>query len=104
MRRIGPTTPRRIYIREWREHRELTQQQLADRLDTDKGTISRYERGHRRLDGVVLQDLAYALDVDVPDLYRHPAQPSADALLRDASPQLVSNVISIIEALKRAAS
>jgi transcriptional regulator with XRE-family HTH domain len=50
-RRIGnPQRRRRHFIREWREFRELTQQQLADRIsailridDISKATISRIE-------------------------------------------------------------
>lgn len=102
--RIGLRTPRRIFIREWREHRGLSQQQLADRIDADRSTIWKYEAGQRKLDNELLTDIAWALNVDVPDLYRHPSQPSADALLRDASRPLVDNVIAIIEAMKRTGS
>lgn len=42
--RIGnPARRRRHFIREWREFRELTQQQLADMLDSTKTSISRIE-------------------------------------------------------------
>lgn len=103
--RIGRRrAPRRIYIREWREHRGLSQQQLADRVDADRSTVWRWEAGQRTLDNEALTDIAWALNVDVPDLYRHPEQPSADALLRDASRPLMDNVIAIIEAMKRTGS
>ena len=42
--RIGnPARRRRHFIKEWREFRELTQQQLAEMVDTDKASISRLE-------------------------------------------------------------
>lgn len=42
--RIGsPSRRRRHFIKEWREFRGLTQQQLAELLDTDKASISRVE-------------------------------------------------------------
>lgn len=42
--RIGnPTRRRRHFIKEWREFRSLTQQQLADILKTTKTSISRIE-------------------------------------------------------------
>jgi transcriptional regulator with XRE-family HTH domain len=104
MRRIGRQKPRRVYIREWRESRGLTQQQLAERLDTDSGTVSRYETGKRRLDAPIMNDIAFALDVDVPDLYRHPDQPSADALLRGAPQHVVESTIAFIQTLRRAGS
>lgn len=42
--RIGnPARRRRHFIKEWREFRELTQEQLADMLGTTKTSISRIE-------------------------------------------------------------
>jgi transcriptional regulator with XRE-family HTH domain len=38
-----PEQRRRTYIAEWREFRGLTQEALAERLDTTKATISRIE-------------------------------------------------------------
>lgn len=43
-RRIGnPARRRRHFIKEWREFRRLTQEQLADMLRTTKTSISRIE-------------------------------------------------------------
>jgi len=43
-RRIGnPTRRRRHFIREWREFRGFSQQQLADLIGTSKTSISRIE-------------------------------------------------------------
>ena len=43
-KRIGdPTRRRRHFIKEWREFRGLTQQQLADKIGTTKTSISRIE-------------------------------------------------------------
>jgi transcriptional regulator with XRE-family HTH domain len=42
--RIGnPARRRRHFIREWREFRGLTQEQLADAIDATKASISRIE-------------------------------------------------------------
>jgi transcriptional regulator with XRE-family HTH domain len=38
-----PAQRRRTYIAEWREFRGLTQEQLAEQIDTTKATISRIE-------------------------------------------------------------
>jgi transcriptional regulator with XRE-family HTH domain len=44
MPRVGnPKNRRRHFIKEWRLHRGLTQQTLADRLETTKANISRVE-------------------------------------------------------------
>lgn len=99
--RVGRRSPRRLYIREWREARGLTQEQLADRTDTTKSTISKYERGALRLDTAVMADLAWALGIGEEDLFHHPDAPSVNALLKDASPQLVESTIAFIETMKR---
>lgn len=43
-KRIGdPRRRRRHFIKEWREFRELTQEELAEKIDTTKTAISRIE-------------------------------------------------------------
>lgn len=102
--RIGPTKPFRHYVREWREHRGLTQEQLADRLATSKGQISRWESGKRDMTSKVLSALAYALNIEVADLYRDPRAPSVDALLRSATPAQRDQVFAVIETLLKTGS
>lgn len=98
--RIGPKRARRIYLREWREHRDLTQERLAQRLGTTHTTVYRWERSETKLNTDVMDAIAEALDIEPTDLYRHPNQPSANDLLRGASPEMVKDVIDYIEYLK----
>jgi transcriptional regulator with XRE-family HTH domain len=100
--RIGPRKPRKLFLLEWREHRRLTQERLGQRLGVEKITISRWERDRRGLNVNVLSALAEALDIEPTDLFRHPDQPSADALLRDQSPEIQQQAITIIRALRKA--
>ena len=100
--RIGPRRPRRTYIAEWRESRGLTQIELAARLETTDVTISRWETGKRQPDINALAAIAEALDVDLTDLYRHPDQPSADALLRDQPQDVREQAIKLIKAIRKA--
>lgn len=51
------------FLREWREYRLMTQEQLADRLGTTKGVISLLESGERGLSDKWLRRLGAALDV-----------------------------------------
>lgn len=111
--RIGPKRPRRVYLAEWRDHRGLTQEQLGQRLGVTGMTVSRWERAlsnPARAPGTalpntnVLAAICEALggDLDVIDLYRHPDQPSADALLRNQPAEVrdaaLSRVIEVIAA------
>lgn len=102
--RIGPKKPRKVFVAEWREHRGLTQKQLGERFNppvTDVA-VSRWETGKRK---PPLEALADALQLESPaDLYRHPDQPSADALLRGQPESVQRQAIAIIEALRKTGS
>ncbi len=99
--RIGPKRPFRLYIAEWREDKRLTQQQLGDRLGTSDVTVSRWETGKRKPDLDAQAAIAEALGISPGDLYRHPEQPSADALLRGQPKDVVENVFKMIHAIRR---
>lgn len=64
----GMSKPHPFYLKQWRKHRGLTQQLLADRLETSKGYISDLENGKRRYNQDVLEALAYALMCEPADL------------------------------------
>jgi len=98
--RIGPRRPRRIYIAEWREARGLSQERLANRLNVTDVTVSRWETGRVEVSRPVMEAVAEALDIDVTDLYRHPDAPSADALLRDQSPEIIDQALKLIKAIR----
>lgn len=99
--RIYAKRQTRLYIAEWRDEKELTQQQLADRLNTSDVTISRWETGKRRPNLDAQEAIAEALGIEAVDLRRHPAQPSADALLRGQPPEVIEMVIKQIMAIRR---
>jgi transcriptional regulator with XRE-family HTH domain len=99
--RIYARRPARLYIAEWRDHKELTQQQLADRLETSDVTISRWETGKRSPNLDAQEAIAEALGIEAVDLRRHPDQPSADALLRGQPPEVIDQAIKLIRAIRR---
>jgi len=96
--RIGLRKPVRLYLAEWRETKGLTQQQLADRLDTSDVTISRWETGKRRPDDDAKASIAWVLGIDIVDLYRHPDRPTADALLRGQPDEVRDQGLRVLEA------
>lgn len=71
-------TRRRTFIKEWRVHRGLSQEQLASRLDTSVASISRIESGTQPYTQDVLEAIAEALNTDVASLLmRNPIDPEA---------------------------
>lgn len=61
-----------------RKRLNLTQQQLADKLNTTKGTISNYENEHSTPSNEMLKQLADALDVSVDYLLGRTNNPDKD--------------------------
>lgn len=101
--KIGPRRPRRIYLKEHREARYLTQEQLANRLGTNAMTVSRWERQATRIDIGTLEAIAEALGGHLAgeDLYYHPDRPSPNQLLRDQPPEVIESAMRMIRALRR---
>lgn len=59
------------YLRAWREHRGMTQEQLAERVDTTANMIHYLETGERGLSAKWLRKLAPALDTTPGHLLEH---------------------------------
>jgi transcriptional regulator with XRE-family HTH domain len=68
----------KTYFREWRQHRALTLQVLADRMSITPSHLSMLERGQRGYSQAILESLAAALRVDKASLLLgDPSDPSA---------------------------
>lgn len=66
-------TVKRNHLAEWRRHRGLSQEQLAEAAHTSKATISRLEAGKRGLSQKWLEVLAPPLDTTPAGLLSPPA-------------------------------
>lgn len=55
-------------IRVWRQHRELTLQNLADQVGISKPYLSQLESGKRSGSAEVLRQIAEVLDISLDDL------------------------------------
>lgn len=78
--RKPPQKPRfrPTFIKQWREHRNLNQEQLADRLDMTQSHLSMLENGKRGYTQETLEAVAHALQTDVASLLmRDPSDPEA---------------------------
>lgn len=72
------SNPRHTFIKKWRKHRGLTQEQLAERLGLTQATIARIERGEISYTQPVLEAMAEALRCEPADLImRDPSQPGS---------------------------
>jgi len=56
-----PAVRRRIFLKQWREFRGLTQEQLADRVGWSVGNVSQLERGLQGYSQEGLEAFAEAL-------------------------------------------
>jgi transcriptional regulator with XRE-family HTH domain len=69
---------RKTFIREWRHHRNLTLEQLANRIGMTHATLSRVERGLQPYTQDLLEALAVELGTDAASLLmRNPGDPEA---------------------------
>lgn len=94
--------PAHVYLREWLEYRGLTAEQLALRLDISKGTVSKLENGKQRYNQDILERIAYALNCEVPELYRLPQAPTANELLAKMPPEIRQTAMSVLIDLAKA--
>jgi transcriptional regulator with XRE-family HTH domain len=94
--------PANTYFREWREWKGWTQQELADRMDTTKQTVSRVESGERDWGKGYLEAFAFVIGCEPGDpITRPPTQPSADQLLRGAPPEKRDEILAVIKTMLR---
>jgi predicted XRE-type DNA-binding protein len=101
--RIGPRQPHRHFIREWMKAKNLTQEKLADRMGITQGTVSKALKSKTVLTEEYLVGISAALGVTVADLFRDPASPTQEELLRGLTEPERVTVIRMIEALRKKA-
>jgi len=102
MERIGPKRPH-WFIREWREHRRWTQEELADRAEMTKSMISEFESGKKRLNDDHVGMFCMVFGIEPQDLLRAPSGPDPiERMLRHAAPEKRDQAARIIEAFLKA--
>lgn len=95
----------RHYIKEWRKFRQLTQEQLAERVGIDKSYLSKIENGKKRYDQPFLEAAAEALRCAPGDLIiRNPIDPDGIWSIWDQlAPTERRQMVEIAKTLKRTA-
>lgn len=89
------------FIRQWRKHRGLTLEKLAERVDMTTGNLSNIETGKTGYSQATLEAIAGALRCAPADLLvRNPSDPDAIWTLWDrAEPGQRRQILGIIKGL-----
>ena len=94
---------RRTFIREWREYKGLTQEQLAGRLEgiIGQGALSRLERGLAGYTQASLEAIAEALSCEASDLIgRLPGAPhELTLIINRLPPEKKQQALTILKAI-----
>ena len=88
----------RHYLREWRVHRGLLQEELARRTGIAKSVISRYETGDRRIHLEAQFRLMRALGITPAQFFSPPDSPSLDVLAASASAEDRRRLVNLVRA------
>lgn len=79
--------PARHYLREWREHRGLSQEALGRMVGATGAAVSRYEKGDRGLPLEFMLKLFEALDILPGQFFSPPEAPDLNVFALDLSPR-----------------
>ena len=91
-------------IREWRKHRGLTQEQLAERIGIARSYLTKIERGSRRYDQPFLEAAAEALRCEPANLINvDPTAPDGLwSILETLTVPERAQAVAVLKALKGA--
>ena len=95
------------FIRNWRKFRDMTQEELADRIGIDRTTVGRIETRDLPYNQDFLERVASVLGCEPVDLlYNDPIRPDPPWIvysrLRDATPALQRQAIAVLDAMLKA--
>ena len=92
----------RHFIRQWRKHRGLTQEQLAERIGIARSYLTKIERGDRRYDQPFLEAAADALRCEPADLIvRDPTAPEGIwSIWEQLTPTERVQAVAVLRAIK----
>lgn len=102
-----PRARQKTFFRQWRDFRGLSQEEVADRCEIDRSTVSRVERGENPYDQDFLERFALAVGCDPQDLISiDPLKSDAPRLIyshvRKATHEKQQEILRIVEALLKA--
>lgn len=91
------------FIKEWRKHRGLTQEKLAERIGVDRTLITHIEKGRRKYDQAFLEAAAEVLRCEPADLIvRDPSDPDGMWSVYDQlKPQQRAQAVEMMKVIAR---
>lgn len=92
----------RWFLKEWRKHRGLTLEQLAEMIESTAASVSRLERSLQPYSQTILENLAEALRCRPADLIARAPSEADDiaAVLSGMSPPERRRVLAVARVLK----
>lgn len=86
-----------LYIEEWFQERGLNDEKVGNRIGVDRATVFRWRKEQHRLNPQKIAALAEALNLEPEELWRPPARRSLDALVKDASDEVVEMAFDVVK-------
>lgn len=86
-----------LYIEEWFRERGLNDEKVGNRIGVDRATVFRWRKEQHRLNPQKIAALATALDLEPAELWRPPARPSLDSLVRNSPDEVVELAFDVVK-------
>lgn len=104
-----PHTRQKTFMKEWRKYRKLSQEKAAQRVEVDRTTLGRIEKGQLPYNQDFLERLALAYGCEAADILdMNPMKPDAPRLvydrLKDAPKAMQDQAIRVLDALLKTGS
>lgn len=87
-----------LFLREWREYRGMTLEQVADAIESNKGDVSKIERGVKRYNEDHITRFADAFGIQPFQLYFSPDRQLLDSLIEGRSEEVRQLAFRVVEA------
>ena len=84
-------------LKDLRNKKDLSQQQLADLVFVDRSSVARWESGTRMPDAVMIARLSRCLDVDMADLLSESDEKDLTVILVDNEKIILSGSLPVLE-------
>ncbi len=84
-------------LKDLRNKKDLSQQQLADLVFVDRSSVARWESGTRMPDAVMIARLSRCLDVDMADLLSESDEKDLTVILVDNERIILSGSLPVLE-------